>query len=239
MARPTNRTEFKDYFVDNKYTKWYFDIVNKAIIRDWSKKTAPCYVENHHIIPRSFDSSLVRDKNNIVSLTAREHYVCHLVLTKAVKDQYKDKMLIAIHRIANGNPHTYVKSSHLYEKLKIQISNACSVRNKKYWNSLTSEERSFIRSGEKNSMYGKNHTDEVKRTISRKNKGRLAKEKHPLWGVGHSEETKIKCSVNAARYSAGKKWYHDPISRQQKYFIEGQQPDGWLKGRGTSYGKTQ
>ena len=38
------------------------------------------YFENHHIIPRSFGGS--DDKDNLVLLTAKEHFICHFLLAK-------------------------------------------------------------------------------------------------------------------------------------------------------------
>lgn len=67
---------------------------------------------------------------------------------------------------------------------------------------LTEEHRHKIskaQRGEKNHMYGKryNHTEETKRKISMKLKGKNAKDRHPLYGKHHSMQTKKKMS-NAA-----------------------------------------
>ena len=43
--------------------------------------------------------------------------------------------------------------------------------------------------GERNSFYGKKHTDETKQKISEANKGKLAGENHPLYGKHRSKET--------------------------------------------------
>lgn len=48
------------------------------------------YTENHHIIPRSIDKSKDKDKNNIVNLSAREHFIAHALLVKIYK-QLGDK----------------------------------------------------------------------------------------------------------------------------------------------------
>lgn len=37
------------------------------------------YYEKHHILPRCLNGS--NDKENLVLLTAREHYICHKLLT--------------------------------------------------------------------------------------------------------------------------------------------------------------
>jgi len=53
MATIANRQGFKDYCINNKYSNWYFSIVDKALARGWTKFSAPVYVESHHIIPKS------------------------------------------------------------------------------------------------------------------------------------------------------------------------------------------
>lgn len=76
-------------FINNKYTKYYYLIINKAKSRINSPDD---YVENHHIIPKSFFKSRSKtgwlegdaDLDNTVDLTAREHMVCHVLLTKMV-----------------------------------------------------------------------------------------------------------------------------------------------------------
>ena len=40
------------------------------------------YGEKHHILPRSLFPDKEKDKNNIVKLTYRQHYICHWLLTK-------------------------------------------------------------------------------------------------------------------------------------------------------------
>jgi len=73
---------------DTKYCRWYFNIVN------YRKDTIPSgYVEKHHIIPRSLGG--IDDADNIVKLTAREHFVCHLLLTKMFsRDKYKTAKMV-------------------------------------------------------------------------------------------------------------------------------------------------
>jgi hypothetical protein len=66
-------------FNETKYSKIYFDIINKAKTRSASPP-----VERHHIIPKSMGGS--NKKENIVELTPREHFICHWLLTKMVVD---------------------------------------------------------------------------------------------------------------------------------------------------------
>lgn len=79
----------------NKYTKWYCNIVTNAQIRASSKKEAKLkgldYTEEHHILPKSFNMGGQKDKQNYAYLTAREHLICHLLMTKMFDGELKNK----------------------------------------------------------------------------------------------------------------------------------------------------
>jgi len=75
-------------FINNKYTRWYYNIIDRAQTR-----LLNCYTERHHIIPKSLGGS--NEFSNLVSLTAREHFVCHMLLTKMVTGIQRQKMVHA------------------------------------------------------------------------------------------------------------------------------------------------
>ena len=92
-----------DIFLKNKYTKWYYAIIDRAILRVNIEPN-----EKHHIIPESFFIKRKRpgsigwlegnpnDPSNIVPLTEHEHFVCHLLLPKMTTGPAKHKALRAI-----------------------------------------------------------------------------------------------------------------------------------------------
>lgn len=77
-------------FLQNKYTTWY----NK-IIEHRRTTVADGYTEKHHILPKSLGGT--NDQTNLVSLTAKEHYICHLLLMKMTEGKNKHKMVRAFH----------------------------------------------------------------------------------------------------------------------------------------------
>lgn len=79
-------------FIDNKYTCWYYAIVVNAQKRTIQNNA---YYEKHHILPKCIFPEHKKEKWNLVSLTAREHFICHLLLTKMTKDKNRYKMLQA------------------------------------------------------------------------------------------------------------------------------------------------
>ena len=94
-------------YLQNKYTKWYFNIVENA-----KNRTIDGYTEKHHVTPKSLGGD--NSKENLVKLTAREHFICHWLLTKMLIGKSKYKMLYAL-RLLNGN---YKQNSRVYEYTK-------------------------------------------------------------------------------------------------------------------------
>lgn len=120
-------------FVDNKYTKLYYKIINNA-----KNKTIDGYSEKHHIIPKSLNGT--DDINNIVCLTAREHFICHRLLTKMTEGKNKRKMWHALRcflRRGSKNPRKDVFiNNRTYELISRQQAIAASIDHKGvyYWN---------------------------------------------------------------------------------------------------------
>lgn len=97
-------------FLENKYSRTYFAIVEK-------RKAMPASgnVEKHHIIPQSLGGN---DKDNIVSLSPREHFICHLLLPKMTVGDSKRKMVFAMRMLANMDQTSI--GSKTYESIKAQ-----------------------------------------------------------------------------------------------------------------------
>lgn len=92
------------------------------------------------------------------------------------------------------------------------ISQEALNKTHKIWLNKTPEERALIRqrikenhadcSGEKNSFYGKKHTDETKQKISNSRKGKCVGKENPFYGKTHTEETIKKIKEANAKYIA-------------------------------------
>lgn len=80
------------------------------------------------------------------------------------------------------------KSRHKYKQLHEKNGTA-------YWQQEEFLDRmSVVTRGKNNGMYGKRHTEESKRKMSKSSKGKLAGENSPHWGKPKSEETRRKIS---------------------------------------------
>lgn len=96
------------------YNKIYNEIILKA--RD---RKLEGYREKHHIIPKCMGGS--DDKENIVILTAKEHYLCHRLLVEMYPSNFKLKF--AYFMLAGGvqsenQQRNYKTSARIYERLK-------------------------------------------------------------------------------------------------------------------------
>ena len=101
-------------YLHNKYTKCYYSIIDRA-----QQRTLQGYTEKHHIIPKSFGGS--NRKENIAVLTAREHYICHLLLTRMTEGALKAKMFLALRRF---NKVLFKRNSRFYETQRIKANEA-------------------------------------------------------------------------------------------------------------------
>ena len=160
-------------FIENKYTKIYFDIIKNA----QSRPNRSGYVEHHHILPKSLGGS--NAKNNLVKLTAREHFICHWLLTKMVStdnEQYKvDKAFLCMSYLINSNHERYRIYGRAFENVRKKCSMSLS--------------KKLL--GDNNPMYGKTHTDTARKKISDSRIGKTPWNK----GITHSNETKAKLSI--------------------------------------------
>jgi hypothetical protein len=103
-------------YLQNKYTYWYYNIIQHAQTRLLPDDV---YIEKHHIIPRSLGGN--NSKSNIVNLTAREHFICHLLLTKMNVGNAMYKMIHALNMITNVKnigKGRYIPSSRMYEYVR-------------------------------------------------------------------------------------------------------------------------
>lgn len=110
------------------YIKIYNSLIyNRQVNKLYKNKGI--YVEKHHIIPRSCGGS--DDKSNIVYLTAREHYISHLLLSKIYYNtEFYSKMILAINAFQTLSDKRKIKlNSKLYEKYRNIAANFISRNN--------------------------------------------------------------------------------------------------------------
>lgn len=180
------------------YLKVYCNLIRKT-----ENRTPPeGYTEKHHTFPKS----IFGDNDRIVVLTAREHYIAHLLLEKiyikryGIGDENTRKMTFACVMMCGRN----IKfNSHLYEQVRVRYSNQkreemLGENNPRFGSKMTEKTKDKIRK----SKIGKPLSEETKRKMSISRLGNTnRKRKQPpepkpkvVEKFNHSEYTKSKIS---------------------------------------------
>jgi hypothetical protein len=112
--------------LEGKYTKWYYNIISSAK----ANHTKDVYTERHHIIPRSLGGS--DDGDNLVDLTAKQHFICHLLLTKMFEvgsfEYYKMIHAFCMMDWCYGNSNMFRYTSKVYEAQRREFSEYMSMK---------------------------------------------------------------------------------------------------------------
>ena len=226
-----NQTKFNSE--DNKYFKWYWNICNKSVDRLLPDGT---YTEKHHIYPKS-----IFGKNKIlIRLTAKEHYMVHLLLWWGLRVKYGSqnkntkKMAYAFIMMVN------VTSSN-QSRYKIQNANEFSLLK-------TARMENF--SGKNHPCYGRKLPQYQKEILMEANRNQIrsdeTREKMRVaqTGLKDTDETKLKKSLshiglvrteehkrNNGLAIKGNMFYHNPEKTIYKAFKNiCDVPDTWIRG---------
>lgn len=105
------------------YARIYAELIGRGKTRDVIVGT---YYERHHIIPKCLGGT--NDKNNLVKLTAREHYLVHWLLTKIHPTDFKIWTAFALMSGRLCPFGTRVFTSSAFERCRKAQSIATSIR---------------------------------------------------------------------------------------------------------------
>lgn len=150
------------------HSRTYEALVKGA--QDKDRKKGEEYYESHHIIPSSLGGS--NSKENRVLLTAREHYIAHLLLTKMFAGEAKMKMCLALNYLSKGN-HGKIRSRS-YELVRKLCANSQKGRKRKPVSDETKRKISEAKRGKKRGPL----SEEWKKALSESKKGRTLSEEH-------------------------------------------------------------
>lgn len=175
------------------YFKIHQNIIDRALVNP-----PVGYSENHHIIPRCLGGTNV--KTNLVRLTAREHYVVHLLLVKMYPHEHK--LVYAAHLMSTARNEQQKKersNNRKYEWLRIKHAQVVSLNRKgKRGYKQTAEHKANAARG----RTGLKRSEETKRRISEATKGLVKSDEHrakiskTLSGNVRSQEVRDKISAS-------------------------------------------
>lgn len=148
------------------YSKIYYNLIEHR-----KQNSLTGYVEQHHIIPKSLGGSDSPD--NLVDLSAREHFIAHLLLTKMYSEGTPNyfKMIKAFMMMLTCKSESQERflSSKKYETIRTEFAKA----------------QSLSQTGSGNSQFGKNKSTELRNRIGESVSKTLAEK-----GLGEKKKMK-------------------------------------------------
>jgi hypothetical protein len=106
-------------FINNKYTRTYYTIIERA-----KSRTISGYTEKHHVIPKCLGGRNTKD--NLAALTAKEHFVAHRLLTKMTEGEARTKMVYALWAMtvhtSNRTKKRHKVTGEVYERIRKEYS---------------------------------------------------------------------------------------------------------------------
>lgn len=163
------------------YLKIYTQLIEKAKTRE----SLNGYKESHHIIPKCIGGKDTED--NLVYLTAKEHFIAHLLLTEIYPKSGKLKYALwMMATMENTNQERYKVSANMYKIIKEQIAKKTIEHRRKISEGL----KKAYREKRRTSNAGKKMPKEFGERISKAKKGMEGTNK----GISMSEEQKLKIS---------------------------------------------
>jgi len=210
--------------------KHYLKLMRKAEQRGWTKATAACYVEKHHV----FIKAIFGENDRVVYLTAREHFIAHLLLWKECRKRYgvqhwkTAKTGKAFHRMSMKSKYTkerYVPNSREFEMAR--IANSESMLGDNHWSRQEGAVSPFVELN--------------KDPVRAKRIGALNKEtqkekwdngEHPWQDPDFIESKRQRMSKGQAASMGtlmkGKLWWNNGVEQTRAFECPG---EGWVRGR--------
>lgn len=168
------------------------------------------YYEKHHIIPKSLGGA--DSKDNLIFLTAREHFIAHWLLWRIYKNK---ETAFAFYSMVHMGKNQIIKSSRVYEECKLARRKFIIDNNKKYHTNkkISVEHAKSISNKLKNTPKSKEHRNKISNSL--KNKPKTDKHKDNLskslknydWSCHLERNSKISVSNMGEKNGRSKKVY--------------------------------
>jgi len=164
------------------YQYRYDKIIQKAQSEN-RKRCKGIYYENHHIIPKCMNGS--DEEYNRVLLTAKEHYVCHKLLTYIYPENRK--LVNAFWRMTfdkkgkhniSARDYAYARELKSLTPVSEETKTKQSINNAHYWKNKKRPKESIEKMIKTNT--GKHHTEETKAKQRKHHRNHTKEEKEKM-----------------------------------------------------------
>lgn len=167
--------------------------------------------EDDYTIPEDAVLSMSGELNPFYGMTHTDEAKAKIsiaALNRVYSEEYKQRMSETLKKRNAENPRSQEWCDNLSNALKGKK------KTEEHRNNLSKTLSDGRMAGENNPRYGAVVTEETRQKMSESLKGKLAGDKNPMYGKSATK---------------GKKWYNNGKSSGR--FIEGDQPEGYVKGR--------
>lgn len=220
-----------NYNIDTKYTQIYFDFLEQCQVNELTDN-----YEKHHILPRSLFPNLIKNRNNIIKLKPRDHFLAHYHLAKLIKEKETIFAFNQMRRVLKKYKSVIedvTSLSLLYEEFRTELSGIVSKQNTGWFERATEEEQLKFRKFMSNQSKGKvpvKYPDGTTGTILNTHPDYINGIAIPVQtGTTRSEKAKENFRKSNSAEIKGYP-YHNPITKKVKYFQRGDAPQDWIKG---------
>lgn len=203
-----------------------------------SKPSTAKYTERHHIIPKCLGGT--DDESNLVDLSAKQHFIAHLLLTKMVSGRRdREKLLYALRAMANlrHSKQRYAVGCRTYAIIRAQLADVrmseeqrIKISDSLKGRKLDTEHRANISAG----LQGRCQSEETRDKIRAGNLGLRRSEETKIRiseskkGVPLSDECKRKISERMSGKTLPSEWKRNIAKGQEKFIYTLTSPDGTL-----------
>lgn len=243
-------------FIENKFKKWYDEIIVRAKTRRLEG-----YGETHHIIPSALGGSNVASNKVKLTAREHFicHRLLVLFTKDEWKDKMIHAQVMML--VENPRQTRYTPASRVYERLREQHSEMMKRKmkgenNPFYGKKHTEETKAYLSKKRKErveqgvieGMMGKTHSEKTKQKVSKgvenyfkeltpeerseryrtpKDKLKACEKCGKTFFPSNFQKHIMKCV-----HGKSKKWFHCSITGKTLFAYEGEEPKGYIKGRG-------
>jgi hypothetical protein len=199
------------------HQKVYDNIIEKARSKNRCRSDK-IYYEDHHIIPHCLDGS--DEQYNRVLLTAREHFVCHKLLTYIYPQNFK--IIHAFHLMTCMNKRKYSVTSRDYA-YAMELFRSIPIDHNGKNNPMygkTQSKKSIEKNIKSQPYTSQNFPQWLKDKIGEKSKGKnnamFGKTFHDIWVINFGKEIADKKLEEYKNNLKGKLWMRSLVLNKSK-----------------------
>lgn len=217
------RKYLKDYAINNNIEieehllNRYIKIISYYINNSYNNLG-----DKHHILPKSLYPEFIKNKDNIVKIPHKAHFICHLLLTRMFNNKI-NSLLFAFNTMKNTRGGESI-SGRKYEEERIKLSQILRENSKKMWdnpeirNKIINSVKTYyqkVKDGDKDyALKEKNRNKQHSETLKTKDKSyweEVRKKYQFTYSLNTEEQIK---DINKKK-SLGTKKYWDNISIEE------------------------